>query len=44
MILVEESKCGSCGKEMEYSERCNLWYCKDCTIKRWNNMDYKDER
>ena len=27
-------KC-TCGKEMEYSEYCNLWYCKDCTIKRW---------
>lgn len=28
-------KCPTCPKEMEYSERCSLWYCRDCTVKRW---------
>jgi ribosomal protein L37AE/L43A len=36
-------KCPTCLKEMEYSERYSLWYCEDCTIRRWEKI-YEEEK
>lgn len=30
--------CKECKKPLEYSEWINIWYCKDCTIKRFEGM------
>lgn len=30
--------CSTCQKDMEWSERCGLWFCVDCTVRSWEGI------